>query len=46
MSKKKSEKVPNIAQALEVGKRERKREYTLSFSTNLYSDIRKTAYVR
>ena len=32
--------------APEVGKRERKRGYTLSFPPALYSDLRKIAYVQ
>ena len=46
MGKRKAGKGPGKAPASEVGKRERKRGYTLSFSPALYSDLRKIAYVQ
>lgn len=46
MGKKKAGKGPGKVPAPEVGKRERKRGYTLSFSPALYSDLRKIAYVQ
>lgn len=46
MGKKKAGKGPGKVPAPEVGKRERERGYTLSFSPALYSDLRKIAYVQ
>ena len=46
MGKKKAGKGPGKEPTPEVGKRERKRGYTLSFSPALYSDLRKIAYVQ